>query len=155
MTKINFQNLPDTTTPVNATNLNQLQTNVENAMNQTWNNTFALTTAVTANSWTKARSTDPSLSMSTGKYRFIISVSMAGQGNGIATVRPYIDSAEIGSAIRSTIPIVNGLTSSAQVEFVKEITSTPPNYTHYINAQIYSSASCQVTSLVYDIQKLG
>lgn len=32
MQKINFQNLPTTTTPVNATNLNQVQTNVENAM---------------------------------------------------------------------------------------------------------------------------
>jgi hypothetical protein len=33
MTKINFQNLPNTTTPVNATNLNALQTNVETAIN--------------------------------------------------------------------------------------------------------------------------
>jgi len=30
MQKINFQNLPNQTTPVNATNLNQLQTNVDN-----------------------------------------------------------------------------------------------------------------------------
>ena len=29
MQKINFQNLPNTTTPINATNMNQLQTNVE------------------------------------------------------------------------------------------------------------------------------
>lgn len=33
MDKINFQNLPSTSTPINATNLNQLQTNVENAIN--------------------------------------------------------------------------------------------------------------------------
>lgn len=33
MQRINFQNLPNTTTPVNATNLNQLQTNVENTLN--------------------------------------------------------------------------------------------------------------------------
>ena len=33
MTKINFQNLPNTTTPVNASNLNQLQTNIENTLN--------------------------------------------------------------------------------------------------------------------------
>lgn len=32
MDKINFQDLPNTTTPVRASNLNQLQTNVENAM---------------------------------------------------------------------------------------------------------------------------
>ena len=33
MEKINFQDYPNTTTPVNATNLNQLQTNVENEIN--------------------------------------------------------------------------------------------------------------------------
>lgn len=33
MEKINFKSLPDTSTPVTATNLNQLQTNVENAIN--------------------------------------------------------------------------------------------------------------------------
>lgn len=34
MQKITFQNLPNTTTPLNATNLNQLQTNVENAIKE-------------------------------------------------------------------------------------------------------------------------
>ena len=35
MQKINFQNLPSTNTPLNETNLNQLQTNVETAINET------------------------------------------------------------------------------------------------------------------------
>ena len=35
MQKINFQNLPNTSTPVNATNLNAIQTNVENVFNGT------------------------------------------------------------------------------------------------------------------------
>lgn len=35
MQKINFQNLPNTTTPVNATNLNAVQTNVEDVFNGT------------------------------------------------------------------------------------------------------------------------
>lgn len=35
MDKINFQDLPNTTTPVRASNLNQLQTNVENVFNGT------------------------------------------------------------------------------------------------------------------------
>ena len=34
MNKINFQNLPNTTTPLNASNMNQLQTNVENAITE-------------------------------------------------------------------------------------------------------------------------
>lgn len=33
MQKINFQDLPNTTTPINASNLNQVQTNTENAIN--------------------------------------------------------------------------------------------------------------------------
>ena len=33
MQKINFQDLPSTTTPINASNLNQIQTNTENAIN--------------------------------------------------------------------------------------------------------------------------
>ena len=33
MTKINFVNLPNTTTPLNATNMNAIQTNAENAIN--------------------------------------------------------------------------------------------------------------------------
>lgn len=34
MNKINFENLPSTNTPINATNLNQLQTNIENAITE-------------------------------------------------------------------------------------------------------------------------
>lgn len=37
MQKINFQNLPNTTTPINATNLNAIQTNAENAINSVAN----------------------------------------------------------------------------------------------------------------------
>lgn len=33
MEKINFKDLPNTDTPINSSNLNQLQTNVENAIN--------------------------------------------------------------------------------------------------------------------------
>lgn len=40
MNKINFTNLPSTTTPVNATNLNLLQTNVETGIDE--NNTLAV-----------------------------------------------------------------------------------------------------------------
>lgn len=37
MQKINFQNLPNTTTPVNASNLNAIQTNAENEFNKLFN----------------------------------------------------------------------------------------------------------------------
>ena len=44
MQKINFQDLPNTTTPVNATNLNLLQTNVENAIPEVKNTKNSSTT---------------------------------------------------------------------------------------------------------------
>ena len=47
MDKINFQNKPNTTTPINATNLNQLQDNVESAINET--KTWKLVGTVTSN----------------------------------------------------------------------------------------------------------
>lgn len=67
MQKINFQNLPDTTTPVNATNLNALQTNVENAIGDiveegTWTPTIGVLSE-----------TDPTVTytIQTGKYKKI------------------------------------------------------------------------------------
>lgn len=44
MEKINFQDYPNTTTPINTTNLNQLQTNVENGIN--------VSKSIDANGWT-------------------------------------------------------------------------------------------------------
>ncbi len=35
MNKINFQNLPNTTTPINSTNLNQMQDNTEDYVDET------------------------------------------------------------------------------------------------------------------------
>lgn len=43
MQKINFQDLPNTTTPISASNLNQVQTNVENAIDEL--NTPTITTS--------------------------------------------------------------------------------------------------------------
>ena len=40
MTKINFENLPSTNTPLSAENLNQMQTNIENAINEVLNKLY-------------------------------------------------------------------------------------------------------------------
>ena len=49
MQKINFQNLPSTSTPLNATNLNQMQDNIENAIPE-------VVDSLSSNSTTKAPS---------------------------------------------------------------------------------------------------
>ena len=46
MQKINFQNLPSTTTPINATNLNAIQTNAETAINNVAGDLSTLSTSV-------------------------------------------------------------------------------------------------------------
>lgn len=45
MNKINWENLPSQATPINAENLNQMQTNIENAIN-------SFTTTTDTNGWT-------------------------------------------------------------------------------------------------------
>ena len=47
MQKINFQNLPNTTTPINATNLNAIQTNAETAINGVASDLSTLSTNLT------------------------------------------------------------------------------------------------------------
>ena len=50
MTKITFKNLPDTSTPLNADNLNTLQDNVETAINNVENEIPAIDSAVSTSS---------------------------------------------------------------------------------------------------------
>ena len=51
MDKINFQNLPNTTTPVNAYNLNKIQENAENAINEVDNKTVYSTSETIVGEW--------------------------------------------------------------------------------------------------------
>lgn len=55
MEKIIFEDLPSTKTPLNAENLNQLQTNVENAIKEVDNRTIYSTTEQVVGTWTNGK----------------------------------------------------------------------------------------------------
>lgn len=85
MNKINFKNLPDQTTPVNANNLNQLQINVENAINEVANRivttgSYTTTDAIPSKTPTSINITLPvNLELSNDNY--IILATADGYGN--------------------------------------------------------------------------
>lgn len=56
MQKINFQNLPSTSTPLNATNLNQMQDNIETAINTVAGDIPTVVDSLTGSSTTDAPS---------------------------------------------------------------------------------------------------
>ena len=116
------------------------------------NGTFNLTTSITAGSWQYVHPTTPTISVGKGLYRFVVGVAIVGTGNGIATLRPLIDNAEIGGAVRSTFPLGNGLTCSTQVEFFYTFSTAG---THYINAQLYANTTGQVSIFNYQLQRLN
>ena len=113
--------------------------------------TFNLATNITAGSWQYVHPTTPTITVAKGIYRFIVGVAVAGSGTGIATLRPLIDNAEIGGAVRSTFPLGNGLTCSTQVEFFYTFATAG---THYINAQLYANTTGQATIFNYQLQRL-
>ena len=74
MEKINFESLPSTKTPITATNLNQLQTNVENAINGVvlYENPSGTMGTIT-------------LSDNTSNYRYIEIYGKVGDGGAFST----------------------------------------------------------------------
>ncbi len=76
MEKINFQNLPNTTTPVNASNLNQLQDNVENDL-------ITKLKVVASENLISGQSKTYSLPYTTSTLYFIITHANGGNSAGI------------------------------------------------------------------------
>lgn len=71
MQKINFKNLPDTSTPLNATNLNQMQDNIETAINTVAGDIPTVVDSLTGSSTTDA----PSVHAVNDKFNTIASYS--------------------------------------------------------------------------------
>lgn len=108
MQKINFQDLPNTTTPVDADNLNDLQDNVENAIDENTNNIGDITTLKTTNKTNIVNAINElkdgeiysTSEINTGKiwidgkpiYRKYITFSQANSGNYTYTHNLGIDS---------------------------------------------------------------
>lgn len=88
MDKINFQNLPNTTTPVNATNLNQLQTNVENEFDGILDNARFITysTSLTPSDSPEDIISDVLSQVTETNRVYLINVKFAGGGSSFMVI---------------------------------------------------------------------
>lgn len=89
--------------------------------------------------------------LESGKYLCILSFAIAGTANGVGTVRPLADGAEISVAHRCSVPIANTLTTSGQIIFYKEFSAG----VHNIIPQIYANATNETSSVLLELYKIG
>lgn len=166
MEKINFVN--GSAPALNATNLNQMQTNLENAITEMQTNVeSAINEATTktvisetfyeiykelnTGTWNDILSSVYSVNLKAGKYLIIISAAIEGKGDGVATLRPLINGKEISTTKRSTFPMVNSLMITSQVCFAYEVENEGA-YT--FNGSIYSIANCMVSRMTLEIVQI-
>lgn len=69
----------------------------------TYNSTA--TKSNSTNSWQYMLSSNISVTTEAGKYLCVLSFAIAGNANGIATVRPIVNNKEISTAQRCSIPV--------------------------------------------------
>ena len=144
MQKINFQNLPNTTTPINATNLNAIQSNVENIFN---GNDVAGNMVVsgikTKNMFDKGNFVEGININSSGTY-----ISESASGAGISYVKveagkTYTISSNTNRAwyynFSTSIPALNGTGTARTGESGTARTFTAPSGYNYFCLRSYPS----------------
>lgn len=103
MQKINFQDLPSTTTPINSTNLNAMQTNAENAINEITNTLGTITTQYDTKEIASSGEAEVvTISLQAG-HTYIVSASadVGDNINSIMNLQMYIKS---GTTVSNYIP---------------------------------------------------
>ena len=159
MEKINFVN--GQAPAINGTNLNQLQTNVEEAIEDAMNNvkiqaaTLHTFTKKSGNIATGTWSTlceDLSVNLEAGKYMLIFTVGVTGAANGVTSFNPVINGSRTAIQARSSVPIGSSLQTNAQC-IVPLTVETATTYT--FNIHEYSNAANTVSTAGLYIYKLS
>ena len=100
---------------------------------------FALTkVTTTTNAWVAMASKLTTSTIPAGKYMIIFKASAYGNGNGIATINPWLDDERLSISTRSTMPIGSSLVSSTQSVVYKEFDI---DSTHFVNVYVYTNVS--------------
>lgn len=73
-----------------------------------------------------------------GHYLVTFRCHYGGGANGMCTFNPFLDGTKLSAGGRSTVPVVNGLTSSAQMSIYRHFTTAS---THTAKVQAYTNAS--------------
>ena len=100
---------------------------------------FALNpVSISLKTWSAMASKINTSTIPAGKYLILFKASCFGNGNGVATINPYLDDERLEVNTRSTIPIASGLMSTTQAIVYKEFDI---DSTHPINIYVYSNVS--------------
>lgn len=143
MTKINFTNLPDTSTPLNATNMNALQTNVENAING------VIESGSNANGY-YAKYADGTMICT--KQVFITAEITSSWGNLYDTGNQDIDLGNYAQPFVGNVPQVSITMSSANGCWLEGCTDR--TLTSY-GKIVLASATSKEAGVVYDLIAIG
>lgn len=115
MNKINFTNLPSTTTPLNATNMNAIQDNVDNAKVEKSGDT--MTGILTFNNTNEYGAVYKHRTVNNIDYEGSFGIGIDSNGNGATVFESYKGSNRVGRIeLREDNSIVNGMTGKKLVE---------------------------------------
>lgn len=103
---------------------------------------YSLTTATPSQkAWSLISSNKTTDTIPAGKYMIIYKASFYANANGICTINASLDGERLGIGSRASMPLVTGLTSSAQITYYKEFST---DATHVVNNYVYTNASIGV-----------
>ena len=177
MEKINFANSKEPA--LNGTNLNQLQTNVENAINEEKNarenaisseqtdRAEAINNAkiqkptlyvftkksgsIALNTWS-TMCEDLSVDLEVGEYLLVFCAGVTGSASGLTTFNPVVGGTKTAIHTRNSVPIGNSLQTNAQCK-VPLTVETAAKYT--FNIHEYANAAHTVATAGLYIYKLS
>lgn len=177
--KIDFKDYPDETTPIDANNLNQVQTNVENALNEEKSSREEAITSeqtareeainnvkiqkptlyvftkksgsITLNAWA-TMCEDLSVDLEVGEYLLIFCAGITGSASGLTTFNPVVGGSRTAIHTRNSVPIGNSLQTNAQCK-VPLTVETAKQYT--FNIHEYANAAHTVSTAGLYIYKLS
>jgi hypothetical protein len=90
----------------------------------------------TTNQWSAIAENYTTPIIPAGRYLIAFRTTMLGAGGGVSTINPCLDGTRLHATLRTTIPIVNGLRSSAQSDVYRDFTEET---THTVNIDAYSN----------------
>lgn len=111
----------------------------------------AVSGSLSINSWVTTCTNFTTDNLPSGTYLFICSITFVGSGTGIVSSDMTIDGSRIGLISRNTVPLLNGLGSTANSSCVITFNSSA---THTLNISAYCSVACTASNAYYEIIRI-
>ena len=143
MEKIIFKNKPNTNTPINATNLNLMQDNVENAINES-----SFKNIVQANLGSRTVTTD---STNEGISSSLIIGNKLSMSNNKILIGAGVS--KIKCSLNASVQVQNSGQSSVTISIVKNGTTLGTAYSYHSNLDTYYYATCVISDLIIEVEQ--